>query len=86
MFGSVYILVYLSMSSSDEIKLMQQQQELEQSWLEVRRAVASREEAEQRRQQVQAQLEESRINLEELSSELLNQQERSKRGEAVTVT
>lgn len=78
MFGNVYVSVYLCMSSSDESKLRQQQQELEQSWVEVRRAVAGREEA-------QAQLEESKVNREELSSELLSQQEHSERGEAAAV-
>lgn len=74
--------IYLRMSSSDESKLRQLQQELEQSWVEVRQAVAGREEAEQSLQQIQAQLEESKVNLEELSSKLLSQQEHSERGEA----
>lgn len=51
--------------------------------MEVRQAVAGREEAEQSLQQIQAQLEESRVNLEKLRSELLSQQEHSERGEAV---
>lgn len=67
--------------SSDESKLRQQQQNLEQSWLEVRQAVARREEAEQNLQQIQAQLEESKVNLEKLCSELLVQQEHSEQGE-----
>ncbi|XP_044079620.1 coiled-coil alpha-helical rod protein 1 [Siniperca chuatsi] len=62
-----------------ESKLRQQQQELEQSWMEVRQAVAGREEAEQSLQQIQAQLEETKVNLEKLRSELLSQQEHSKR-------
>ncbi|TKS83479.1 Coiled-coil alpha-helical rod protein 1 [Collichthys lucidus] len=62
-----------------ESTLRQQQQQLEQSWVEVRQAVAGREEAEQSLQQIQAQLEESRVNLEELRSELLSQQEHSER-------
>ncbi|XP_038565124.1 coiled-coil alpha-helical rod protein 1 [Micropterus salmoides] len=62
-----------------ESKLRTQQQELEQSWMEVRQAVAGREEAEQSLQQIQAQLEETKVNLEKLRSELLSQQEHSKR-------
>ncbi|KAE8287857.1 Coiled-coil alpha-helical rod protein 1 Alpha-helical coiled-coil rod protein [Larimichthys crocea] len=62
-----------------ESTLRQQQQQLEQSWVEVRQAVAGREEAEQSLQQIQAQLEESRVNLEKLRSELLSQQEHSER-------
>ncbi|XP_031176268.1 coiled-coil alpha-helical rod protein 1 isoform X2 [Sander lucioperca] len=58
---------------------LQQQQALEQNWVEVRQAVAGREEAEQRLQQVQAQLEESKVNLEKLRSVLLSQQEHSER-------
>lgn len=50
--------------------------------MEAREAAAGREEAEQRLQQIQAQLEESRVNLESASSELLGLQERSRRGEA----
>ncbi|XP_041808504.1 coiled-coil alpha-helical rod protein 1 [Chelmon rostratus] len=60
-----------------ESKLRQQQQELEQSWMEVRQAVAGREEADESLQQIQAQLEESKVNLEKLRSELLSQQEHS---------
>lgn len=84
----IYVLVmYVALftfctSSSDESKLRTQQQELEQSWMEVRQAVAGREEAEQSLQQIQAQLEETKVNLEKLRSELLSQQEHSKRGEA----
>ncbi|XP_071317341.1 coiled-coil alpha-helical rod protein 1 [Trachinotus anak] len=60
-----------------ESKHRQQQQELEQSWVEVRQAVAGREKAEQSLQQIQAQLEENKVNLERLRSELLIQQEHS---------
>ncbi|XP_056141426.1 coiled-coil alpha-helical rod protein 1 [Lampris incognitus] len=59
-------------------KLRQQQQELEQSRLEVCEAVCSRAEAQQRLQQAQTQLE-SKVNLEQLHSELLSQQEHSER-------
>ncbi|XP_034539999.1 coiled-coil alpha-helical rod protein 1 isoform X2 [Notolabrus celidotus] len=62
-----------------ESNVQQQQKELEQSWMEVRQAVAGREEAEQNVQELQAQLKESEVNLEELSSELLSQQEHSER-------
>ncbi|XP_040929675.2 coiled-coil alpha-helical rod protein 1 isoform X2 [Betta splendens] len=62
-----------------EGKLKQQQQDLEQRCMEVRLAVAGREAAEQGLQQVQAQLEESRVNLEKLCTELLIQQEQSER-------
>ncbi|TDH04819.1 hypothetical protein EPR50_G00136380 [Perca flavescens] len=63
-----------------ESKLRQQQQQaLEQNWVEVRQAVAGREEAEQSLQQVQAQLEESKVNLEKLRSVLRSQQEHSER-------
>ncbi|KAF1378733.1 hypothetical protein PFLUV_G00193580 [Perca fluviatilis] len=58
---------------------LQQQQALEQNWVEVRQAVAGREEAEQSLQQVQAQLEESKVNLEKLRSVLHSQQEHSER-------
>ncbi|XP_029303254.1 coiled-coil alpha-helical rod protein 1 isoform X2 [Cottoperca gobio] len=62
-----------------ESKLRRQEQKaLEQNWMEVRQAVAGREEAEQSLQQIQAQLEESKVNLEKLHSELLSQQEHSK--------
>lgn len=71
--------------SSDESKLRRYQQELEQSWVEVRQAEAGREAAEQSLQQIQAQLEESKIKLEELSSELLSQQKHSECGEAAVV-
>lgn len=50
--------------------------------------MAGREEAEQRLQQIQAQLEESkssRVDLESASSELLCQQESSRRGEAAVL-
>ncbi|XP_060911466.1 coiled-coil alpha-helical rod protein 1 [Labrus mixtus] len=62
-----------------EGKVHQQQQELEQSWMEVRQAVAGRQEAEENLQEIQAQLKESEINLEKLRFELLNQQEHSER-------
>lgn len=68
--------------SSDESRLRQQQQGLEQSWAEARQAAALREEAERSLQQVQTRLEESRVDLETLRSELLAQQELSQRGEA----
>ncbi|XP_074467133.1 coiled-coil alpha-helical rod protein 1 [Sebastes fasciatus] len=59
-----------------ESKLRRQQQlALEQSWM----ALAGREEADQSLQQIQAQLEESKVNLEKLRSELLSQQEHSER-------
>ncbi|XP_040006815.1 coiled-coil alpha-helical rod protein 1 isoform X2 [Xiphias gladius] len=61
-----------------ESKRRQQQQELEQSWMEVQQAVAGREKAEQSLQHIQAQLEESKVNLERLCSELLIQKEHSK--------
>lgn len=76
----------LCTSSSDEAKLRQQQQEVEQSWVEVRQAAAGREEAEQTLREVQAQLQESKVKVEELSSELLSQLEHGERGEALTVT
>ncbi|KAF3705921.1 Coiled-coil alpha-helical rod protein 1 Alpha-helical coiled-coil rod protein [Channa argus] len=62
-----------------EGKLRQQQQDLEQSWVELCQAVAGRKDAEQSLQQIQAQLEESKVNLEKLCSELLIQQEHSER-------
>ncbi|XP_032389850.1 coiled-coil alpha-helical rod protein 1 isoform X2 [Etheostoma spectabile] len=58
---------------------LQQQQAMEQSRVEVRQAVAGREEAEQSLQQIQAQLEEGKVNLEKLHSVLLSQQEHSER-------
>lgn len=69
------------MPFSDESKLRHRQQELEQSWVEVRRAAAGREQAEHNLGLIQAQLGECRVNLEEVSRELLQQQERSNRGE-----
>nr|XP_019940908.1 PREDICTED: coiled-coil alpha-helical rod protein 1 [Paralichthys olivaceus] len=60
-----------------ESRRRQQQQELEQSWTEVRQAVAGREEAERSLQDMQAQLEECKGSLEKLRSELLTQQEHS---------
>lgn len=86
LFATEYVSVYLCMSSTDEGSLKQQQRELEQSWAEVRQAVAGREETEQRLQQIQAQLEESRVNLKEVSSELCRQQERSEHGESAVMT
>ncbi|KAL6098944.1 cchcr1 [Pungitius sinensis] len=62
-----------------ESKLRRQQQQLEQSWAEVRQALAGGAEAERSLQQIQAQLEESKVNLEELRCELLSQQEHSER-------
>ncbi|KAM3601611.1 uncharacterized protein V6R79_015667 [Siganus canaliculatus] len=67
------------MKGQYEIKLRQQQTELEQSWAEVRKAVAGKEEADQSLQQIQAQLEESKVSLEKCHSELLSQQECSER-------
>lgn len=69
------------MFSLDERKLRQQQEDLKQSWNEVQQAVAGREEAERSLQLIQVQLEESKVNLEELRSDLLFQQEHSERGE-----
>lgn len=66
---------------SDESKLRHQQQELEQSLVEVRRAAGGREQAEHNLRLIQAQLGECRVNLEEVSRELLHQQEHSDRGE-----
>lgn len=82
MFWQYICLSSLCISTSDESKQKQQRQELEQSWMEVQQAVAGREKAEQSLQQIQAQLEETKVNLEELRSEQLIQQERSERGEA----
>lgn len=82
-FGNVCFPAHLfCTSSSDESKLRWQQQQLEQSRAEVRQALAGGAEAERSLQQIQAQLEESKVNLEELRSELLSQQEHSERGEA----
>ncbi|XP_030602462.1 coiled-coil alpha-helical rod protein 1 [Archocentrus centrarchus] len=61
-----------------ESKVRQQQQELEQSWVEVQQAVDGREEAEQNLQQIQAQLEDTKVTLERARCELLSQQEHSK--------
>lgn len=61
-----------------ESKVRQQQQELEQSWVEVQQAVDGREEAEQNLQQIQAQLEDTKVTLEKARCELLSQQEHSK--------
>ncbi|XP_047462175.1 coiled-coil alpha-helical rod protein 1 [Mugil cephalus] len=65
-----------------ESKVRLQQQELEQRWVEVQQAVAGREEAEESLKQIQAQLEDSKVNLEKLHCELLSLQERSEKGEA----
>lgn len=62
-----------------ESTLRRQQLALEQSCVEVRQALAGREEAEQRLQQIQTQLDESKVDLEKLRSELLSQQEHSER-------
>uniref|UniRef100_UPI0037E7D71B coiled-coil alpha-helical rod protein 1 n=1 Tax=Semicossyphus pulcher TaxID=241346 RepID=UPI0037E7D71B len=62
-----------------ESKVKEQQNELQQSWMEVRQAVAGREEAEQNLQEIQAKLEEGEVNLEKLGSELLSQQEHGER-------
>uniref|UniRef100_A0A3P8S0R3 Coiled-coil alpha-helical rod protein 1 n=1 Tax=Amphiprion percula TaxID=161767 RepID=A0A3P8S0R3_AMPPE len=61
-----------------EGKARQQQQELQQSLVEVQQAVADREKAEQSLQQIQAQLEERNVILEKLRCELLSQEEQSK--------
>ncbi|XP_068187183.1 coiled-coil alpha-helical rod protein 1 isoform X2 [Antennarius striatus] len=60
-----------------EGKLNQQQQQLEQSWTEAFQAVADKDEAEQSLLQIQAQLEESKVNMDKLHSEWLSQQELS---------
>ncbi|KAM4546325.1 coiled-coil alpha-helical rod protein 1 isoform 2-T2 [Fundulus diaphanus] len=62
-----------------ESKVRQQQQDLEHSCVEVRLAVAAKEQAEQSLQEIQAQLEESNGSLERLRCELLRQQEQSER-------
>lgn len=72
-------------SSTVENKVRQQQQELEQSWVEVQQAVAGREKAEESLQQIQAQLEDSEVNVEKLHCELLSQQEHSEQGEAAAI-
>ncbi|XP_051793696.1 coiled-coil alpha-helical rod protein 1 isoform X3 [Acanthochromis polyacanthus] len=61
-----------------EGKARQQQQELQQSLVEVQQAVADREKAEQSLQQIQGQLEERNVSLEKLRRELLSQEEQSK--------
>lgn len=78
-FGSHFVSAALSVS--DESKVKHQQQELEQSWEEVRRAAAGRQQAERDLRLIQAQLGECRVSLEERSRELFHQQERSDRGE-----
>ncbi|XP_032433258.1 coiled-coil alpha-helical rod protein 1 isoform X1 [Xiphophorus hellerii] len=60
-----------------ESKVRQQQQDREHSCMEVRLAVAAKEQAEQSLQEIQAQLEESNGSLERLRCELLRQQEQS---------
>ncbi|KAL3971245.1 BRCA1-A complex subunit BRE [Sarotherodon galilaeus] len=60
-----------------ESKVRLQQQELEQSWVELEQAVAGREEAEQNLQQIQAQLQDTKVTLERVRCELLSQQEQS---------
>ncbi|KAM4726823.1 coiled-coil alpha-helical rod protein 1 [Anableps anableps] len=60
-----------------ESKAKQQQQDLEHSCMEVRLAMAAKEQAEQSLQEIQAQLEESNVSLERLRCELLRQQEQS---------
>ncbi|XP_034034574.1 coiled-coil alpha-helical rod protein 1-like [Thalassophryne amazonica] len=62
-----------------ENKFRQQQKELEQSWMEVQQAAAGRDESRRILQQSQEQLEESKVMLEKLHSELLSQQENSER-------
>uniref|UniRef100_A0A3Q1FV20 Coiled-coil alpha-helical rod protein 1 n=1 Tax=Acanthochromis polyacanthus TaxID=80966 RepID=A0A3Q1FV20_9TELE len=61
-----------------EGKARQQQQELQQSLVEVQQAVADREKAEQSLQQIQGQLEERNVSLVKLRRELLSQEEQSK--------
>lgn len=79
--GNVWVSLCLQTLFSDESKLRHQQQELEQSCVEVQRAAAGREQAEHNLRMIQAQLGECRVNLEERSRELLHQQERSDHGE-----
>ncbi|TNN88671.1 Coiled-coil alpha-helical rod protein 1 [Liparis tanakae] len=62
-----------------ESTLRRQQLALEQSCVEVRQALAGREEAERSLQQIQTQLDESKVDLEKLGSELLSQQEHGER-------
>ncbi|XP_038152504.1 coiled-coil alpha-helical rod protein 1 isoform X1 [Cyprinodon tularosa] len=61
-----------------ESKVRQLQQDLEHSCAQVRLAVASKEQAEQSLQEIQAQLEEKNASMESLRCELLRQQEQSK--------
>lgn len=70
--------------SADGSKVRQLEQELELSCMEVKQALAGKEKAEQRLQQIQAQLDETSISLETLPCELLHQQERNQQGEAAT--
>lgn len=79
--SNVWVSLCFWTSFPDESKLRHQQQELEQSWVEVRRAAAGREQAEHNLRLIQAQLGECRVNLEEVSRELLHQQEHSDRSE-----
>lgn len=74
--------VSLLTSSTDESKVRQQQQELEQSWVQVQQAVAGREQAEQNLQQIQAQLEDTEVTLERARCQLLSQQEHSEQSKA----
>lgn len=73
------------MSFTDESKVRQQQQDREDSCMEVSLAVAAKEQAEQSLQEIQAQLEESNASLERLRCELLRQQEQSEHGEAAAI-
>lgn len=73
------------MSLTDESKFKQQQQDLEHSCMEVRLAVAAKEQAERSLQEIQAQLEESNASLERLRCELLRQQEQSEQGEVAAI-
>ena len=70
---------------SDESKVRHQQQELEQSWVQVRGAAAGREQAEHNLRLIQAQLAECRVSLEDVSRRLLHQQERGERSECAWV-
>uniref|UniRef100_A0A8C6U2Z5 Coiled-coil alpha-helical rod protein 1 n=1 Tax=Neogobius melanostomus TaxID=47308 RepID=A0A8C6U2Z5_9GOBI len=62
-----------------EGRLMQKQQRLEQSVLDVQEAVTVREEAQRSLELLQDQLQQAEVKLEQLSSELLSQQESSQR-------
>lgn len=84
--SKVWVPLCLCTSFSDESKLRRQQQELEQSWVEVRRAAAGGEQAEHDLRLVQAQLGECRVSLEEVSRDLLHQKEHGERSESLTLT